>query len=108
VRAWIALFALFAACDSGGGGFLLDGIWYGDDGRTIVIQDGQLRLASGEILASIEQLDDDLLRYIEIGGTDGPNATRVLQVEHQTPLRMTWVGLDGVHFRVFTRVADVE
>ena len=105
MRTWIALIALLAACDSSGGGSPIDGIWYGDDGRTILIQDGQLRLASGEIVASIEQLDDGLLRYME---TDGQNATRVLQVEYQTPLRMTWVRLDGVPFRELTRVADVE
>lgn len=108
MRAWIALATLLAACAGGGTDSIIDGLWYVDDGRTILIQRGQVSLESGEVVGSVELLNDSALRYRGDGAEDGETVNLVLQVEFPTSLRMTWTRLDGTRFRELTRVADVE
>ena len=106
MRAWIVLVVLGAACS--GAGPSIEGVWYLDDGRTVLIQDGQLRLETGALVGTVESLSENALRYTEPNGRDGEAVSLVLQVEFPTPLRMRWTRLDGVPFRELTRVADVD
>ena len=100
----LGLLALLLTACGGGADMALDGLWYGDDGRAVVIADGEVRLDSGELVASLERLGDDALRYEPASG----DTARTLQVEFPTTLRMTWTELDGTLFRELTRVAGPE
>jgi hypothetical protein len=107
VRAWIALALLVVTC-TGEPDTTLDGLWYTDKGRTILIQDGRLSLESGERIGSVEPLGDSAIRYRGPGGDNSGTLNVVLQVQHQTELRMTWTHLNGRPFRELTRIADVN
>ena len=82
----------------------IDGLWYGDDGRTVSIANGEVRLDSGELVAHVELVDAAALRYTPAGA----EPPRTLQVAFPTSLRMTWLELDGTAFRELTRVAGPE
>jgi hypothetical protein len=103
-RRLVAGLALAAAACGGGNATTIEGVWYGDDGRTVLITASELRLDSGELLASVEPLGETALRYAPADGT----APRTLQVAFPTTLRMTWTELDGTPFRELTRVAGPE
>ncbi len=107
MRAWVVLAVLVTAC-APGADTPIDGLWYLDNGATVIIRDGTVSLESGEELATVERLSDDVLRYVEPSRADIPGQTVVLQVAFPTALRMTWTRLDGTPFRDLTRVADIE
>jgi hypothetical protein len=113
MRAWIGVVSfvvLVSACGGGGSSNAssIEGVWYGDDGQTVLIDNGRLTLQTGELVASVEQIDTGAMRYSGPAGPENDTVSLVLQVEFPTPLRMTWTRLDGQHFRELTRVADVE